>query len=209
MSANRPSSRWTLTRDSLEQLLTALHPDRDVACAQYERLLLRLEALFRFWGCADGADLADQTLDRVAVRLAQGAPVPRESLEAYLRGVARMLFHDSVRLQKREQALTSIPPPDPHADAEGERALATLDDCLDLLGTGDRKLILDYYAAHDGGTIDLRRRLASAMGISPTALRIRAHRIRQRLEACVEERMKRSASVPHYRREDETTHDHP
>ncbi|MEO8383339.1 MAG: hypothetical protein ABI779_27030 [Acidobacteriota bacterium] len=197
MSADRPQSRWTLTRDALEQLLGALHPDRNEAATQFEQLRRRLAALFRFWGCSDEMDLADRTLDRVAVRLMEGASVPRESLAAYVRGVARMIFYDSLRLQRQEQSLLDLPPAVPQLDGQEEQTLATLDACLGLLAGGDRRLILDYYGAPEGTAIEQRRRQASALGISPTALRIRAHRIRQRLEVCVEERMKRSASVPH------------
>ena len=46
-----------------------------------------------------------------------------------------------------------------------------------------RSLVLRYYG--EGKAAEVRRRLASELTLSTTALRIRAHRIRMQLEACV------------------------
>jgi DNA-directed RNA polymerase specialized sigma24 family protein len=197
MIPERPESRWSLTQEALGLLLDALDPDRERAALQYEALRRRVDALFRFWGCAHTADLADRTLDRVAVKLAEGAVVPASSLHAYMRGVARLIFHESVRereLQARtiEDAATLVV-----AHDDREHALSTLDECLQTLHDDERKLILDYYGAQGGRTIELRKRLASRLDVTLTALRIRAHRLRQRLEACVSARLKRSAVIHH------------
>ena len=197
MIPERPESRWSLTQEALRRLLDALDPDRDRAALQYELLRRRIDALFRFWGCSNTADLADCTLDRVAVKLAEGAVVPPSSLAAYVRGVARLVFYESVR--EREQQVRTIEQASAigNDDDDREHTLATLDECLQTLHADERSLILDYYGAQGGRTIDLRKRLASRLDVTVAALRIRAHRLRQRLEACVSARLKRSAVIHH------------
>lgn len=199
MIPERPESRWSLTEEALARFLDALDSDRERSAMQYQALHRRVDALFRFWGCANAADLADRTLDRVAVKLTEGAVVPQASLAAYVRGVARFVFHESVR--EREQHARAIDQASMFAgdDDDREHALSTLDDCLQTLHADERRLILDYYGAQGGRTIELRKRLASRLDVTLTALRIRAHRLRQRLEACVSARLKRSAAIHHLR----------
>jgi DNA-directed RNA polymerase specialized sigma24 family protein len=191
-----PLSHSTLTREALDRLLDALDPDREQAALGYEQLRRRLQALFHFWGCQNGWELADRTLDRVAVKLEQGAVVPRGSMTAYVRGVARMLFYEATReLEQEERALAEVAPaagPDPNPDHD--RALQALDECLASLTPDDRRLILDYYGTQ-GRTKELRRQLASSVGSTINALRIRAHRLRQRLEGCVAKKLKRSGAI--------------
>src|SRR6185436_10659829 len=99
------SGRWTLTRPALERLLAALDPDPQRAALEYERFRTRLIGLLRWWGAVDAADLADRTLDRVARKLEQGADVPGDSLAAYVRGVARMVYVESARDGSRARGL--------------------------------------------------------------------------------------------------------
>jgi DNA-directed RNA polymerase specialized sigma24 family protein len=174
--------RWSLTADTFERLLDALDPDRERAAEAYERLRDRIIGLLRWWGAAAPEQLADDTLDRVARKLQDGAPISTGSLGAYVRGVARMVFYESTReplapLTGREAALA------PSTDALD--AADCLDKCLASWGAADRNLILAYY--DDGKASDARKRLAGTLGISVTALRIRAHRLRTRLEHCVAE----------------------
>ncbi len=74
--------------------------------------------------------------------------------------------------------------PQSESERERERCLSSLDQCLEGLDPGERALVLGYYG--EGRKADLRSRLARDLGISATALRIRAHRLRARLERCVQ-----------------------
>jgi DNA-directed RNA polymerase specialized sigma24 family protein len=178
-------SRWNLTEGTLQRLLVSLDPDPERAGELYEGLRRRLDSLFRFWGADSGWELADRTLDRVAAKLEEGAVVPSGALPGYVRGVARLLFYEAARERKRELRTASSAPQREPFDAETERALGCLDDCLETLHPNDRRLILDYYGNHGARTIEVRKNLAAGLGVSPTALRIRAHRLRQRLEECL------------------------
>jgi DNA-directed RNA polymerase specialized sigma24 family protein len=180
-----PSGRWILTGDAFERLLATLNPDRERAAVTYEQLRVRIIGLLRWWGAAAAEQLADETLDRVARKLLEGTVVPQVSLGAYVRGVARLVFYESSRerlepLSGFEAAAISL--------EDGAAAGECLDRCLASWPAADRDLLLRYYGA--GKAADVRRRMADELGISSTALRIRMHRLRARLERCVAECLK-------------------
>jgi DNA-directed RNA polymerase specialized sigma24 family protein len=66
-------------------------------------------------------------------------------------------------------------------DPGQEDALRRLDEALESLEPAERMLVLRYYG--HGKKAEVRRSLADELRLSPTALRIRTHRLRQRLEA--------------------------
>ena len=176
----RPGARgpWTLTAQAFDRLLGALNPDRERAAAAYEALRERLIGLLRWWGAAHPEDLADETLDRVARKLDTGVEIPDGSLGAYVRGVARMVFYEWTRRPRPEHIAIEV---GTTAAGDDHRALTQLDGCLDRLAAEDRRLLLRYYG--DGRSADVRRLLAVELGVSPSALRIRAHRLRARVES--------------------------
>ena len=171
------TERWSLNADVFDQLLMALHPDRDRAAVEYERLRERVAGLLRWWGASDVEELTDRTLDRVAQKLEQGTPIAAGAFGGYVRGVARMVFYEAGRRRHRPLADWQLVQQTPAAE---RTACEHLDQCLTRLNAADRDLVLRYYGA--GKAAEVRRRLAIELGITPTALRIRAHRIRERLE---------------------------
>jgi DNA-directed RNA polymerase specialized sigma24 family protein len=178
-------ARRRITAAALDGLLSRLDSDRDHAGERYEELRRRLNGLFRWWGSVSSFELADRTLDRVAMKLQEGAAVTAEALPGYVRGVARLVFHESLRERQQEERALRELPTDDDGESDQEEALAALDVCLDTLNPDDRRLILGYYAPGATSMIKTRQSIASALRLSPTALRIRAHRLRQRLEECL------------------------
>lgn len=182
------------TNDPLRALLAHLGGGRDAAAA-YEALRRRLIAFFRLHLPAQADDLADVALDRLGRRLAESVAV--EDTGGYALGIARFLVreaHAQAARAARAQDDPSLQPPAPDADATAdalrfEAVLAALDTCLDAAGPAQGRLILDYYGADGGERIALRQRLAAALGISLNALRNRALRLREALEACVRGRL--------------------
>jgi DNA-directed RNA polymerase specialized sigma24 family protein len=181
--------RWALNGAALDALLGRLDEDRERAALAYEGLRSRLQALAGWWGSIDPLELADRALDRVAMKLEEGAVVPASSLPAYIRSVARLLFYESLREAEREERAQREAPQPAEGDPSAERTLEALDGCLDSLAAAERDLILDYYGGDGGSNSSARRSLAVKLDLSPTALRIRAHRLRERLETCVESSM--------------------
>lgn len=180
-----------LTKSSLEKLLLGLDQDRELAPRKYEILRLGLVRFFEWRGCDFPEEHADEVIDRVALKLDQGEEIANVS--HYAIGVARLLFLEIVKQQRRqEDALRQLP-------MEGIRDRSTAEEtrlecircCLQTLPVENSKLVLAYYSQERGNKIALRRKLAQGMGISSHALRMRLQRIRAHLEQCLNECLNR------------------
>jgi DNA-directed RNA polymerase specialized sigma24 family protein len=175
---------------AFEQMLAALDPDRERAGARYQDLHRQLVKFFE-WQCSPNPEeQADEVIDRVVRRIDQGERI--EKLPAYAHGVARLLLREGWRAGQRAERVrahiryvTGTATDEAWALLEAERQQACLDQCLAALSEENRRTILGYYAGERRGKIDGRRALAERLGTDLNALRVRAHRIRARLEACV------------------------
>ncbi|HSS52394.1 MAG TPA: hypothetical protein VLX28_25915 [Thermoanaerobaculia bacterium] len=180
-----------LTPESFEILLAQLAPDRERAGELYESIRRRLIRLFEWRGCACPEDLADETFNRVARKLAAGVELHSADPYSYFCGVAHLLFKEVLRSAARERrafdaygdlllptALPVVPEEEP-----GDRRLDCLRKCLAALQADQRELVLKYHQGE--GNIRNRKALSQELGIPMNALRIRVHRVRRRLEDCL------------------------
>lgn len=178
---------WVLTQQAFERLLASLDVDREQAGQKYERVRHKLIKYFEWRGAAYPDKETDETLNRVARKIEEGTKI--QNLNAYLYGVARMVFAESLKVWVSEQqALNQAPVVDlsaPDYDADADDRHACLDRCLRNLPEESRDLIIEYYQDEKSRKIERRRSLAARLGIPLNALRIRAHRIRNDLEGCV------------------------
>jgi DNA-directed RNA polymerase specialized sigma24 family protein len=175
-----------LTRNALDSLLDYLGPDRSAAGERYEEIRDRLIRLFQWRGCSHPEELADETMNRVAGKVADGLEIRSDDPFRYFCGVAHLVFKEMLRQTRRErralEEVRHLPPPAP--DEEDVR-LDLLRRCLDDLPPEQRRLVIDYQAGEGGERIRRRRGLAADLGIPINALRIRVHRLRQQLERCL------------------------
>jgi DNA-directed RNA polymerase specialized sigma24 family protein len=189
MAADDTTAARELTERTLEALLARLGPDRDEAAQAYEAIRQRLIRLFEYRGCADAAALADETMSRVARRLAEGVEIRAAEPYAYFAGVASMVFREVLRRREREQAALRARP-SPGTDAAAEDRMACLEKCLEQLPPPARELVLAYHGGEGRERIEGRVTLARDYGLDLNALRVRVHRLRERLEECVRERLR-------------------
>jgi DNA-directed RNA polymerase specialized sigma24 family protein len=178
-------------RDDFELLLERLDADREAAGRKYEDLRRKLIKFFEWNRCWPPEDLTDETLDRVARRVArEDVDVP-----SFAWGVAQHLRQESARRTRREVALPDLPRAAQLSgsdDIEGElherlldeRRARCLSTCLRRLTRGQRELFLAYYQPCPDPSA-LRQRLAHEAGLSIRGLRVRINRLRERLEGCV------------------------
>lgn len=73
-----------------------------------------------------------------------------------------------------------------------EQRLAALEASLAELPAESRDLIVRYYEGEKSVRIRNRRALAEQLGIPPNALRIRMHRLREKLERRVAEHLRQA-----------------
>jgi DNA-directed RNA polymerase specialized sigma24 family protein len=165
-------------------LLARLGPDPDRAGAAYEHLRRALVTLFAWRGASSPEELADETLDRLARRLDEGVQV--EDVPRFTRGIARLVLLEHWRRPEgRAIPLEDVEHRPLPADTRDDARAECLQRCLEEIGPSGRDLILEYYSAEGRRRIDARKKMARALGVSESALRNRAQRLRDRLEQCI------------------------
>jgi len=180
--------KWTLTQEAFDRLLVALGGDRDSAGQKYLEIRTNLVRFFEWRGCSFPEDHADETINRIAKRVAEGEEILNYS--GYAVGVARLLLLEINKGRQREQlALAEIGQASEAYEEkdDGEHRLVCLRSCLETLTTDNRALILQYYQGEKGEKIQNRKKLMDQFGIPVNTLRMRALRLREKLQTCVEE----------------------
>jgi DNA-directed RNA polymerase specialized sigma24 family protein len=178
--------KWSLTQEAFDRLLSCLSGERERAGERYLEIRRNLLRFFEWRGCPFPEDHADETVNRVARRLSEGEAI--SNISAYCTGVARLLVLEIMKARAREgQALGEMPgsnTDDVDASA-AEARLECLRQCLGGLSTDNRELILQYYQGDKGEKIENRRNLTARLGVPVNTLRMRALRLREKLQECV------------------------
>ena len=196
----KSNSQEPVTRQSLQALLKFLGRGGEETAVAYESLRRRLVKVLEIRVIehrlrAAPEDLADETIYRVASKLEEGLEIRTSDPFRYFYGVGRNILQEVARQERMdgnpldEEDLSSPEPESEPAEAAFRRRC--LDECLRRLSASDRELILLFHAEGQGKTkIRHRKQLAASLGLTPNALRIKAHRIRRKqLEPCVAERL--------------------
>ncbi len=168
-----------LTAESLDSLLRFLDSESGLAGEKYEAIRRRLVKIFNWRGCTQAEELADETINRVAWKLPsiEGNYVGDPAL--YFYAVSRNVMHEWLR----KRPISTAPPVTSSEEREVE--FECLEKCLEKLTFKNRDLILEYYRDEETGKIEQRKTLADKLGIGLNALRIRAYRVRIKVEGCV------------------------
>lgn len=186
-----------LTGEKFHALLQWLNSDSTVAATEYMSIQRGLIAIFAAKGLCDAEGLADEAINRVADRLHEIGPDYDGKPMNYFRGVAKNIIFETNR--RKEIATDSIPER-PTKQIVVSDEYNCLVKCLAFLSSEERNLILDYhvYEGHDKVVNHLA--MAEEIETSISNLRVKAFRIRERLEKCVlecvERLNKRNEKVP-------------
>jgi DNA-directed RNA polymerase specialized sigma24 family protein len=191
---SRNAAAWSIDGEAFDRLLLFLDPDRDAAAMKYEDVRRRLVKLFSWRGCTSPDEYADRTMDRVARRILDGAEIEVAEPYQYFHGVALNVLREHWREPERaaqsfddgHHQLRLSTATEVEREAErlaSERNLNCLESCLETVAARQRSLLIEYHAG--SGQIERRKALAESLGIPLNALRIRVHRIRASVEACV------------------------
>jgi len=171
-----------LKQEDFDRMLVWLDPDPELAGVTYEKIRWRLVAILASRGCNCPEELADETIDRVARRVVDIQDTYVGDKAIYFLGVMNNVHHEYLK----RPALPR--PPMPAEDGEAkEMTHLCLEKCLDKLSSNSRRLIEAYYSESERAKIDLRKRIAAELGIGVSTLRLRALRIREKLQTCIEQ----------------------
>jgi len=187
-----PRPRWQLSQPAFERFLALLDPDARVAAERYEHVRAKLTRFFEWRGCMFPDEPADETINRVIRRVDEGEEV--RDAGTYCYGVARLVLLEVLKRQAKERSASeefhrSVPAAE---DDDMEQRLRCLRLCLNGLPAGQQDLVREYYRDDGAARIDGRKRLAESLGIGMNALRIRAFRLSDRLQACVSDCVERA-----------------
>jgi DNA-directed RNA polymerase specialized sigma24 family protein len=175
----------SLTKEAYDKLLHALSPDRDKAAEALLQIQLKLARYFEWRRVDAPEELADETVNRVARRISEGQQI--DNLPGYFYGVAKLVFFEWEKTRKPTY-LDDLPPIEQPIEPEicdPDPRFECFDNCVEKLESENRTLIMDYYQEERRAKIELRQQLADKLRIPLNALRIRVHRIRKRLEECI------------------------
>jgi DNA-directed RNA polymerase specialized sigma24 family protein len=184
--------KWTLTQEAFDKLLQSLDGERERAGLIYQETRGNLIRFFEWRGCPFPEDHADETINRVAKRISEGERV-REPAK-YFFGVARLLFLEIQKQRAREQhALNNLPVLQVSSDESQAEGVECLRACLKSISSDQRDLIIGYYQGEKSNKIKNRQILSERLRVPIGTLRMRALRLREQLELCVENCLNKSA----------------
>jgi DNA-directed RNA polymerase specialized sigma24 family protein len=171
------------------RFLLWLSPDHDLALKKHDELVKKMRTYFVRKGCVESEDLAHEVRDRVVKLIDNGHENPNHDALFYT--VAVRVWQEHLRKPKSEPLPTDdfLPVTDQETDEKELRAYC-LETCLAHLSGADKHLITQYYQARGLDNIAFRKALAAEHG-SENTLRVKAHRIRLKLRACIGECLSR------------------
>ena len=203
LSTKRNKKNRTLTVEIFDGLLDCLDADREQAAIKYEELRLSLHTFFAVRGAADPNALTDETLNRVAYRLAEGQVITTNQPIYYALAVARNVWREQLAQPYKTISLTEFPPDLPFQAVspevlwvEFEQRLRTEEkfhcftNCIASLSKTDQALLREYHQDTNQANSKKRQAMAQRLGVTLGSLRNRISRIRDRVLNCTQECLK-------------------
>jgi DNA-directed RNA polymerase specialized sigma24 family protein len=177
----------SLSENHFNNLLEWLSHNREESGQKYEQIRLGLIRFFRFRGCNDPATLADETINRVALKLDKFRSATAKETSIF-HGFAINIYREYQTRAKKEVQLDLDIPLETRAvdDADQKETIhKCLDECLKKLNPCDHEMVLNYYKNEREKRLEDRRLLAEDLGINMGTLHTRVCRLRSVLKTCI------------------------
>src|SRR5262249_32830399 len=135
--------------------------------------------------------------NRCAKKVVEGEVI--RDVATYCVGIARMLLLEINRGRAREaRSLEEVPeprtlPPEPLINLD--QGVDCRQRCLGERAPENRELILNYYRGDKGEKIKNRKGLKELFAVPASTLRMRALRLRERLQMCAEKCMQQAQTI--------------
>jgi RNA polymerase sigma factor (sigma-70 family) len=164
---------------ALGRLLNA-RSQGEIAEQSYRQIRGALIRFLEHHGSTSPEDHADETICRMLKNRADGVWVNSPSAYAYQ--IAKNVLSEDDRESSRRARVSAEwlrrPQPD---SGEGRKLDRCLEKCLQSLPRAERRLLHLYYQAEGAEKIALHEKIAAELGTTAGNLRVRAYRLRQKL----------------------------
>lgn len=180
---------FQLMPEDFENLLGWLSADREQAGGLYEEIRQGLIRYFHFHGCSDEAALADETMNRVAVKAADFSSDKKVEPVAFIYGFARNIYREYLSHRHKEiefNPALNYRQSNYHDNFEmADARHRCLEDCLKKLPETDDNLVIRYYSDNKIAKVEKRREMAAELGLTTGTLHMKVYRIRNILKKCI------------------------
>jgi len=188
------AAKWALSQSAFDKFLACLDPDRDRAGERYLQLRHSLLRILEWKGSRTPEEHADEVVNRVCRKIEEGVRI--DDIFKYCHAILNFVFLESLKkpgleLEQEgddEHSFSQIAAPEPE---EEDARMVCLESCLSKLPAESRDLIVGYYEGDQRAKIENRKRLAAELKISAHNLEVRASRIREKLQDCAGDCLKK------------------
>ncbi len=177
-------TKWEINQDAFEKMLSWLNDDREIAGKKYETIRQRLIKVLTYRGCFKADELTDEIFDRVAKKIDGLLENYEGEPERYFFGVANNVYREFLREPKLQELPFSLTQTEDLSDDDFPEH-DCLDKCLKKLPLEKRQFIISYYKGEKINKIDNRKRITQDMEVKLSGMRVKAHRLRAKLQGCV------------------------
>ncbi len=174
-----------ITKSAYPTMLNWLSEDSEIAAKKYEVIRLRLVKILNYRGCLEAEELADETIERVAKKAEKIIETYQGNPESYFFGVLNNVYREYLKRRKLQELPATLVEKKPEVDEDFESNYQCLKRCLKTLPDEKREFILDYYKGEKSEKIENRKKIAEDQGINTGRTRVRAYRLRLKLQKCV------------------------
>ena len=187
---------YELGQNQFDALLGFFSANRDEAGEKYEQIRQGLVRFFHFKGCHDPQLLADDTINRVALKIDEFDASKSINPVSYFYGFASKILLEYRRTSKKEMSLVETQYRAAEIDAEeegGDAKDSCLQKCLEQLPAEEKEMIVKYYAREGRAKIELRQNMCELLNCTAAALHTRVFRLKAVLRTCIDDCMKVSS----------------
>jgi DNA-directed RNA polymerase specialized sigma24 family protein len=182
-------TKTEITQEDLARLLGWLAPDEDEAAQKYEEIRKGLIKFFYFRGCADPETLADETFNRVSVKIAAVEFDGNVKQITYFYSFASKIFLEDLTERKKiaaksKQIVLKFEKKD-KLDKPNNPGSVCLETCLKKHPPQERQILLRYYSFRKNEKTEMRKKLADEQGINLEYLHTKISRLRKTVGDCL------------------------
>ncbi len=182
-------TKTEITQEDLTRLLGWFSPDAEEAGRKYEEIRQGLIRYFSFRGCLDPETLADETINRVAVKIATVEFDGKVKKITYFYSFAANIYLEDLTQRKKIAAkskqIAAKFEKKVQSDRTNNPGSVCLEKCLAKHPPQERQILLKYYSYGKNEKVAMRKNMADEQEISLEYLHTKISRLRKTVGICL------------------------